>query len=325
MLKILNNIDVFVSWHPGRLGVLLLGWCLLGCSGGKGKPSDEIRLSQPTKVEQQIGSLSEEKSEELREASEKSAAAEREELESEEMEEKLGPYNSAGLARSGLKSFDVRRAMSQVPRHLFVPKEVENLAYEDRAVKIGRGQTISQPYIVAKMTEEARVKKGSKVLEVGTGSGYQAAVLAELGAEVFSIEIIPELAAQARKTLDEVGYSNVITRQGDGWLGWPEEAPFDAIIITASSPRIPLELLKQLVDGGRLLFPLESKGSDGERLMVVERNGGDLITEDLGPVRFVPLTGVAREFEQSLEEDDDVLEEILRPLIGGKAEDKSKP
>ena len=209
-----------------------------------------------------------------------------------------GPYHSAGLDRQSLQNPTVQAAMSRVARHEFVPEEVRPQAYDDRALSIGRGQTISQPYIVALMTEQAQITPGSKVLEVGTGSGYQAAVLAELGATVFTIEIVPELAARAAETLHRLGFdSSVKTRQGDGSAGWPEEGPFDAILVTASSPRLPPKLIAQLANHGRLIIPIEEENHsrDGERLIVIERNGDDLITRDLGPVKFVPLTGSVRQ------------------------------
>ncbi len=206
-----------------------------------------------------------------------------------------GPYVSQGLGRPGLKDPAVRAAMSKVPRHRFIPDAYYEEAYADRAVSIGKGQTISQPYIVALMTENANISWGSKVLEVGTGSGYQSAVLAELGARVYSLEIIPELARRAKETLNELGYADrVHLLQGDGWEGWSEEAPFDAILVTAASPRIPPKLLSQLANRGRMVIPIEEEGKKGEQLLVIERDDDKFVTRNLGPVRFVPLTGTAR-------------------------------
>ncbi|MBN2369187.1 MAG: protein-L-isoaspartate(D-aspartate) O-methyltransferase [Vicinamibacteria bacterium] len=183
-------------------------------------------------------------------------------------------------------------AMRQVPRHLFVPPELVRDAYEDHPLPIGNGQTISQPYIVAFMTEALRLRGGEKVLEVGAGSGYQAAILAEIAAKVFSIEIIPELAEQARERLARLGYKNVIVRAGDGYLGWPEEAPFDAIIVTAAAPSIPQPLKAQLRDGGRLVLPV----GDFEQDLVVVTRTKDRFTETrVLAVRFVPMTGRVRE------------------------------
>jgi len=205
-----------------------------------------------------------------------------------------GPYKSEGLDRNGLHNESVLLAMSRVPRHEFVPQDVSYLAYEDRALPIGSKQTISQPYIVALMTQEAEIVPGARVLEIGTGSGYQAAVLAELGAEVYSIEIIPELAQAASEKLETLGYSKVHVQQGDGWQGWPEEAPFDAILVTAAAPRPPEKLIEQLANHGRMIVPLESKEAGGEQLLLIERRDTSLVTRNLGPVRFVPLTGDIR-------------------------------
>jgi protein-L-isoaspartate(D-aspartate) O-methyltransferase len=179
-----------------------------------------------------------------------------------------------------------------VPRHAFVPEDVRADAYEDRPLPIGRDQTISQPYIVAAMTELARVRPGSRVLEVGTGSGYQAAVLAEMGAQVYSIEIVEPLARRAGRTLAHLGYGAVQVRHGDGYRGWPEVAPFDAIVVTAAAPRVPPALLEQLVDGGRLVIPV---GRFAQELEVHTRVGERIEVERIFPVRFVPMTGEVRE------------------------------
>ena len=202
-------------------------------------------------------------------------------------------YFLQGLDRPALKDQRVLDALSRVPRHEFVPPDMEEYAYDDRALPIGQGQTISQPYIVALMTQEARVEPGSKVLEIGTGSGFQAAVLASLGAEVFSIEILEELARKAQLNLINLGYKAQI-RVGDGWLGWPEEAPFDAILVTASSPGVPPALVEQLRDKGRMVIPLEDCTDYSETLTVVEKDGPAVSSYRLGSVRFVPLTGHAR-------------------------------
>lgn len=216
-------------------------------------------------------------------------------------EDDLGLYRTAGIVNQSLRSPEVRGAILRVPRHLFVPDKVTDLAYEPRALPIGSGQTISQPYIVALMTEQARVGRGSRVLEIGTGSGYQAAVLAELGAEVYSIEIIPDLAKSAAERLESLGYTSVHVRQGDGWAGWPEAGPFDAILVTAATPVIPDRLLRQLANRGRLLVPLEQAEERGERLLVIERQGESFVRRDLGAVRFVPLTGIAASFRDEIE------------------------
>ena len=209
-----------------------------------------------------------------------------------------GPVVSKGLERIALKDPAVKAALSRVPRHRFVPVPEQAAAYEDRALPIGQGQTISQPYIVALMTEQAGISKGSKVLEIGTGSGYQAAVLAELGARVFSIELNHDLAKKAESLLSDLGYSErVSVRQGDGWDGWKEAGPFDAILVTAASPRVPPRLIEQLANRGRLVVPIEKYPSAGEQLLVFEKKDESIISRDLGAVRFVPLLGIGREFD----------------------------
>lgn len=206
----------------------------------------------------------------------------------------FGPFACKGLNRAQLTDNDVLRAMSKVPRHQFVPEAVQNSAYEDRALPIGFGQTISQPFIVALMVQEAHITPGCKVLEIGTGSGYQAAVLAELGARVYTVEFVPGLATRAEEVLRELSKDRVSVRCGDGWKGWPEEAPFDAIIVAAASPSVPPELCRQLAEGGRLILPIELEDEDGERLTLIERHGEEFLHNDLGAVRFVPLRGKAR-------------------------------
>ena len=195
-----------------------------------------------------------------------------------------------------IESRDVRdpgvlRAMRTVPRHRFVPSSRSAAAYDDRPLPIGHRQTISQPYIVALMSELARVKPGDRVLEVGTGSGYQAAVLAEMGAKVFSIEIVQPLAKRAKATLTELGY-DVEVKHGDGYAGWPEHAPFDAVVVTAAPPKIPKPLKQQLKVGGRLVIPV---GKYFQSLVVVTRTDKGFREESVIPVRFVPMTGKAQE------------------------------
>ncbi len=190
----------------------------------------------------------------------------------------------------GVTDPQVLRAMRTVPRHLFVPPDYRDQAYADRPLPIGYGQTISQPYIVAWMTELLNVQPGDKVLEIGTGSGYQAAVLAELeSVEVYSVEIIPELAQQAAERLEALGY-NVHLKQGDGYYGWPEHAPYDAIIVTAAPDHLPHPLVTQLKDGGRLVIPIGPPGGY-QSLWQFTRHGDDLQARNLGGVAFVPLTG----------------------------------
>jgi protein-L-isoaspartate(D-aspartate) O-methyltransferase len=186
----------------------------------------------------------------------------------------------------GVKDPAVLSAMSRVPRHLFVPGEIQRLAYEDRPLPIGLEQTISQPYIVAFMTEALGVLPQHRVLEIGTGSGYQAAVLSGLVAEVLSIEIVPELAERARRTLADNGYKNVQVRTGNGYLGWPERAPFDRVIVTAAPPEIPRALVDQLAVGGRMVVPV---GTSSQELVVVSRTAQGVTEERTIPVRFVPM------------------------------------
>lgn len=235
---------------------------------------------------------------------------------------RIGQYLSNGLNRPGFRSEEVRQALSRVPRHKFIPEDMIEFAYDDSALPIGYGQTISQPYIVALMTQEAAVEKGAKVLEVGTGSGYQAAVLAELGAKVFSIEIVPELARRAEDTLKELGYGNVVVLQGDGWSGLEEEAPFDAILVTASSPGFPPRLLSQLGEEGRMIIPIEREDGSGETLMLVEREGEGVTTRNLGRVKFVPLTGKIRKAEHLFHGEDLKSKELFKLL---KEKDTAPP
>ncbi|MBI4878991.1 MAG: protein-L-isoaspartate(D-aspartate) O-methyltransferase [Planctomycetes bacterium] len=186
----------------------------------------------------------------------------------------------------------VLAAMRRVERHRFVPAGLRHEAYEDRPLPIGEGQTISQPYIVAKMTELAGIEPGEKVLEIGTGSGYQAAILGELGAEVYTVEIIEELGKGARVLLEELGYRNIHCRVGDGYAGWPEQAPFDAIVVTAAPEEVPQPLIDQLAEDGRLVIPV---GDLYQELQVLVREGGEVRRERIFAVRFVPMTGKARE------------------------------
>lgn len=186
----------------------------------------------------------------------------------------------------GVKDPRVLWAMRTVPRHLFVPEKYSKEAYADRPLPIGHDQTISQPYIVAYMTEALGLKGDERVLEIGTGSGYQAAVLSMLVREVYSIEILEPLAEEAARRLKELGYENVEVRCGDGYLGWPDKAPFDAIIVTAAPPEIPQELVKQLKVGGRMVLPV---GVGSQDLIRVTKIQSGIRKENLLPVRFVPM------------------------------------
>jgi len=192
------------------------------------------------------------------------------------------------IAERGIADTVTLRAMQTTPRHLFVPPEYISSAYDDHPLPIGFGQTISQPYIVAYMTELAAVRRGDRVLEIGTGSGYQAAVLAGIVDTVFTIEIVPELASSAAERLKRLGYRNVVVKTGDGYAGWPEHAPFDAIVVTAGAEHIPDPLVKQLKEGGRMVIPVGPQYLV-QTLMLIEKKDGRVDTRSLLPVRFVPL------------------------------------
>jgi protein-L-isoaspartate(D-aspartate) O-methyltransferase len=199
---------------------------------------------------------------------------------------------TAQIEGRGVRDPAVLAAMRRVPRHRFVPPALRRLAYEDHPLPIGLDQTISQPYIVALMTELCRPRPGMKVLEVGTGSGYQAAVLAEIVDTVHTIEILPELGRSADATLRQLGYRNVEVHIGDGFEGWPAAAPYDAIVVTAAPSSIPPPLLDQLAVGGRLVIPV---GSMDQELLVVTKTEQGVARESVIPVRFVPMTGKARQ------------------------------
>lgn len=188
----------------------------------------------------------------------------------------------------GIKDYRVLSAMLKIERHLFVPETLRSSAYSDQPLPIGEGQTISQPYIVALMTDLLELKGGERVLEVGTGSGYQAAILAELAKEVYTIEIIERLASSAKNLLFDLGYRNITVKAGDGYLGWPEVAPFDAIIITCAPDHIPKPLLEQLKEGGRMVVPV---GTYSQELKKIIKRSGKIETTDIIPVIFVPMTG----------------------------------
>ncbi|MBE9514218.1 MAG: protein-L-isoaspartate(D-aspartate) O-methyltransferase [Chloroflexi bacterium] len=193
------------------------------------------------------------------------------------------------LMRRGIKDRRVLDAMRQVPRHLFIPKDMRDLAYCDGPLPIGQGQTISQPYIVALMTELLELTGQEKVLELGTGSGYQAAILSRLVSQVYSVERHATLAEQAEKVFTQLGYDNIVISVGDGTLGWPEHSPYEAIIVTAAAPDVPQPLMEQLADGGRLVAPVGSRWS--QVLAKVKRQGETLTKEHLTAVAFVPLVG----------------------------------
>jgi len=194
------------------------------------------------------------------------------------------------LRARGITDQAVLTAMGSVLRHRFVPEELSSNAYDDRPLPIGFDQTISQPYIVGYMTEALGLSPEARVLEIGSGSGYQTAVLAELVSEVYSIEIVPELAARSRDLLSELGYENVDIREGDGYAGWSEKAPFDAIIVTASPDHVPQPLIDQIAVGGRLVIPV---GRVIQNMMILTRTPNQVVEEITLPVRFVPMTGEA--------------------------------
>jgi protein-L-isoaspartate(D-aspartate) O-methyltransferase len=192
----------------------------------------------------------------------------------------------------GIAQSTVLQAMRTVPRHLFVPDEHRAASYADHPLAIGEGQTISQPYVVALMTQLLELRGGEKILEIGTGSGYHAAVMSRIAGSVYSVEIIPELARRARRTLDQIGYDNVHVRHGDGYQGWPEEAPFDAIVLTAAPEEIPPPLLDQLKVGGRMVAPV---GGFFQELKLIVKHDDGIETRTVEAVRFVPMTGKAQE------------------------------
>jgi protein-L-isoaspartate(D-aspartate) O-methyltransferase len=202
---------------------------------------------------------------------------------------------AAQLESREITDRQVLEAMRKVPRHMFVPAELSEYAYSDSPLPIGKGQTISQPYIVALMTQTAAPKPQHRALEIGTGSGYQAAVLAELVKEVYSIEIVPELYEQSRRLLlEDLGYENVYLKHGDGYKGWPEQGPFDIILVTAAAERIPDPLLEQLAEGGRLVMPIGTVQGVQTLTLVTKRNGR-IDKRFVTGVRFVPMTGQVQE------------------------------
>jgi protein-L-isoaspartate(D-aspartate) O-methyltransferase len=193
------------------------------------------------------------------------------------------------IENRGIVNQSTINSMKKVPRHKFVPPNIIERTYDDAPLPIGYGQTISQPYIVAYMTAAINPKPGQKVLEIGTGSGYQAAVLAEIVDSVFTIEIITELYSSSKKRLNELGYKNVFCKNADGYFGWKDFSPFDAIVVTAAAEYIPPPLIKQLKDGGKMIIPVGSAFLN-QTLILVEKKGEDITTTSLLPVRFVPFT-----------------------------------
>ncbi len=199
------------------------------------------------------------------------------------------------IVTRGVQSDYILNAMKRVKRHLFVPDNLQQFAYADEPLPIGYGQTISQPYIVAYMTEALDLNQYSRVLEIGTGSGYQAAILAEIVKKVYTIEIVEPLGQHAKTILNDIGYRNIHSRIGDGYKGWPEAAPFDAIIVTAAPPEIPQPLIDQLKEGGRMIIPV---GVGYQELILLTKKKGNIEKKSLLPVRFVPMTGEIQKKDQ---------------------------
>ena len=247
------------SARPAALAVLAGGGLLLACSGG--------------------GATEARRAEGAAEAQETGRAGERERMVDRQIEAR------------GIRDPRVLAALRTVPRHRFVPPALQDQAYADTPLPIGSSQTISQPYIVAYMTEALRLPPAAAVLEIGTGSGYQAAVLAELARAVYSIEIVPELAERSARVLAELEYGNIRLRTGDGYRGWPEAAPFDGIMVTAAPDHVPPALVEQLAPGARLVIPV---GRFAQDMRIVTRTADGSVSETTIPVRFVPMTGEAQ-------------------------------
>ncbi|HKK20150.1 MAG TPA: protein-L-isoaspartate(D-aspartate) O-methyltransferase [candidate division Zixibacteria bacterium] len=204
------------------------------------------------------------------------------------------------LVSRGVKDQAVLDAMRTVPRQLFVPEDLRAQAYNDGPLPIGHDQTISQPFIVASMTEHLELTHRSRVLEIGTGCGYQAAVLAEIAKDVFTVELVPELQQSAIQLFRQLHYRNVISKQGDGSLGWPEHAPYDGIIVTAAAPRIPEALIDQLAMNGVMVLPIEDAEYGGQELIKVRKTTGGLVKRSLYQVRFVPMLGAIQQSSGSI-------------------------
>lgn len=225
------------------------------------------------------------------EADSDKSAAQSETKPSQRFAKKRQQMVASQIKRRGIRDQRVLEAMRKVERHKFVPDPLQHKAYDDRPLPIGLGQTISQPYIVAFMTEQLQLRGSEKVLEIGTGSGYQAAILGEIAEQVFTIEIVEELARRSSALLKQLGYRNITVRAGDGYQGWPEEAPFDAIIVTAAPDHIPRPLIDQLKPGGRLIIPVG--GFSQDLILMTKQENNEIQKKRVLPVRFVPMTGEA--------------------------------
>lgn len=271
------------------------------------KPRGELkkRQKEPAPAEKPAAPAEKQTDEKPEQAAEEAEGEQKEKWQPPRFEERRGERHRmvrTRIARGapGREVGDERvlEAMRRVPRHRFVPEERRDAAYRDQPLPIGHGQTISQPYVVAFMTEKLRLEEGEKVLEIGTGSGYQAAVLSELTPKVYTIEIIEELAELARERLKRLGYSPPVkVRQGDGYYGWEEHAPFDAVIVTAAAGHVPPPLLKQLKPGGRMIIPVGGTFQVQRLILITKDEEGQTRSESLMPVRFVPMTGRVRKDE----------------------------
>ncbi|MDT8302729.1 MAG: protein-L-isoaspartate(D-aspartate) O-methyltransferase [Sedimentisphaerales bacterium] len=291
-----TNLWRFKKWlYPAVCLVIVPGIFTFVFSAGCAKEPEEIVAPQETEANQAEVQIRQEQKEQdekesLRPEHKHPAFAER----AEERERMVVRQIQARDVRDP----NVLKAMRTVPRHAFVRFLEQRYAYADSPLPIGFDQTISQPYIVAFMTEALQLKPNSRVLEIGTGSGYQAAVCAEIAEKVYTIEIVEGLAKRAKKDLEELGYSNVITRFGDGFFGWPEEAPFDAIIGTAAAGRIPDPLIEQIKPGGRMILPYGSPQGFQYLVVVTKDKEGKISKENVMPVRFVPMTGEVQKSEE---------------------------
>ena len=289
---------------PARIGLILTLTLLVGCGAADGKSSESKSSeskplkSEPEKPEAKSTPESTEAESESTEPESESTESESSESESEKKPAYKPPrFTERQMERDDMvktqmrdvKNEKVLEAMKNVPRHEFMPATTRSSAYADRPVPIGYGQTISQPYIVAYMTEALKLEPGQKVLEIGTGSAYQAAILSELTEKVYSIEIVKPLAESAKKRLKELGYTTIETTHADGYHGWKKHAPFDAIIVTCAATHVPPPLIAQLKDGGRMVIPVGGRFSFQE-LLVVEKKDGKVKSKSMMGVVFVPLT-----------------------------------